>query len=172
MDVATFIVGAIGALLCIPPALQSLGLDVRIFGRKEVLPQRIETRKLRWAILLAVASIALTISAIGLYRTERLSPDYVAIDKAWGKYDYTDVWNRNFSNEDVQLDGRKFHNCHFENVTFVYEGTAPFSMNAITATGKNTVRSANPIVKEVFQAQILTGGIHFEDLHESPMEKK
>lgn len=50
---------------------------------------------------------------------------------SWGNYNYQNVSNRTFDHETVLLDGKRFVNCQFRDVTLVYEGTAPFEMSAI-----------------------------------------
>lgn len=36
---------------------------------------------------------------------------------------FRSIINKHFKNETVELDGKSFHDCAFENVTFVYHGT-------------------------------------------------
>ena len=49
--------------------------------------------------------------------------------------DYTEVRGKKFSNEKVVLDGNKFEYCEFDNVTFVYDGTAGFAFRFNTIGG-------------------------------------
>jgi hypothetical protein len=51
--------------------------------------------------------------------------ELVRLDDEWEKYQYTEVSGRTFRNETVLLDGFSFTNCTWEDVTFVYNGTAP-----------------------------------------------
>jgi hypothetical protein len=46
------------------------------------------------------------------------------------------VYRKTFTNEEVVLDGHHFIDCTFENVTFVYNGTAPFGMDRAVSKGE------------------------------------
>lgn len=81
----------------------------------------------------------------------RISNHLAAIAANWGTYRYQEEIGRSFQNEAVLLDGRKFSNCTFSNVTFVYEGTAPFEFNGKpNLTGTVSIESGNQIVKQTF----------------------
>jgi hypothetical protein len=56
------------------------------------------------------------------------------------------VADKRFINERVVLDGTAYRNCRFENVTFVFNGTAPFELTRNTISGRIQVTSDNPVV--------------------------
>jgi hypothetical protein len=78
--------------------------------------------------------------------------DYKAIMDKWLTYRYQEIYNQTFQNETVKLDGKKFLNCTFDNVTFQYEGTAPFLLAGgqvrVDSGSLYSLKSNNPIVKE------------------------
>lgn len=49
---------------------------------------------------------------------------------AWDSKNLEVIGNRRFQNQSVELDGRFYSHCEFENVTFVYHGRAPFSFDS------------------------------------------
>jgi hypothetical protein len=53
-----------------------------------------------------------------------------------------------YDNQTVVLDGRDFENCTFDNVTFIYKGTAPFVMTDphFVNGGTIVIGSPNPVV--------------------------
>jgi hypothetical protein len=78
------------------------------------------------------------------------------ITARWNGYPLQNIVDTNFNGGTVLLDGRKFSNCTFSNVTFVYEGTAPFEFNPTTPiiTGSWHLETGQPIVKAVFNLMI------------------
>ncbi len=52
----------------------------------------------------------------------------------------TDRW---YQNEKVTLDGYRYRNCTFTNVTFVYNGTKPFEFSYNTVEGPITLTTQN-----------------------------
>ena len=56
------------------------------------------------------------------------------------------VAGKKFINERVLLDGHEYQNCVFENVTFVYNGTTPFSVSHNRMDGTIRIHSDNPAV--------------------------
>ncbi len=57
------------------------------------------------------------------------------------------IYGRAYKNEEVQLDGKKFDHCTFENVTFVFEGKALYSFDGVRFIGNPPhVRSDNAVV--------------------------
>src|SRR5258705_3799265 len=81
-----------------------------------------------------------------------VSVDPDGLRSQWKNYLLTEVRGKEFRREPVKLDGCKFHSCSFEDVTFEYQGTAPFEMinPKITAPrlGKRIVllKTSHPIV--------------------------
>jgi hypothetical protein len=62
----------------------------------------------------------------------------------WGEYRYEYVTDRTFEHDTILLDGKKFVNCRFIDVTFVYEGTAPFEMSEVSLSAKWQFRTDVP----------------------------
>jgi len=57
------------------------------------------------------------------------------------------IYGHAYKNEEVQLDGKKFDHCTFENVSFVYEGKALYSFDNSRILGNlPQVRSHNDVV--------------------------
>lgn len=69
------------------------------------------------------------------------------LDQQWAHYDYKEIGDRHFENEAVPLDGYSYKNSTFANVTFLYNGTAPYSLNNCKFTGTPRFHSGNPSVK-------------------------
>lgn len=134
-----FLFGAIGAVASCLSILKFFGMDwdaLRL--RLPALPKR------GWlfaAIGLSFASLVL--SGIGFYRS--LHPEsFSALNQEWKDYKFTTISDRTFLNERVPLDGYFYHHCHFENVIFEYNGTAPSMFIDNTVAGTYGLRSLNP----------------------------
>jgi len=91
--------------------------------------------------------------------------DLAAIKSAYANFrDYSEVYRRHYSHESVMLDGLRCHECSFDNVTFVWHGTAPYvleqSIFVPDAQGGSTVKfqSDNPIVFYTMEFVKRTGG--------------
>jgi hypothetical protein len=75
----------------------------------------------------------------------------------WKNYSYRQVKGKEFKNETIQLDGYEYRGCTFNDVTFVYEGKAPFRVISSQITGKKfgrrlvVIRTSNPIVQHAQQ---------------------
>jgi hypothetical protein len=54
---------------------------------------------------------------------------------------------RLFINEQVILDDRIYRNCTFENVTFMFNGTAPFELTGNHINGRMAIATENPAVE-------------------------
>ena len=65
------------------------------------------------------------------------------------------IYGKTFRNQEVVLDGNKYDHCTFDNVTFVYDGIKPTSINACTfiTSGKYFLRSHNDAVNGFEQIQ-------------------
>jgi hypothetical protein len=91
-----------------------LGLaSVVMSGRMRRLPMPVSPSSGAKALDAAVASQS---------RVQQLFPT-----TDWDK-PLTSVFRQNFKNETVELDGKNFVECTFENVTFLYQGTRPLQM--------------------------------------------
>lgn len=60
------------------------------------------------------------------------------------------VSKEKFINERIILDGKSYIDCEFENVTFVFNGTAPFSLMNNKFNGRIQVASDNPAISGSF----------------------
>ena len=73
------------------------------------------------------------------------------------------VYNKNFKNETVQLDGKRYVDCSFENVTFVWEGDR-FELGAKggvkgqvgISSGNTTIKTAGLLFKKLFNLEKLS----------------
>lgn len=57
-----------------------------------------------------------------------------------------EVRNRTYKNEKVVLDGHRYQDCVFENVTFVYNGTADIDFSHNKIGGSRGFETSNPAV--------------------------
>src|SRR5580693_2349594 len=85
--------------------------------------ENVAYRPSRWPQLVMLVLTVLTWSAVGYDVYDRHRQ---AINPDWIGYQYKDIWNETFIGETVLVDGKSFHNCKFNDVTFDYEGSAPF----------------------------------------------
>jgi hypothetical protein len=63
-------------------------------------------------------------------------------------YPLKEIWGKTFANETVQIDGSAFIDGTFDNVTFRFDGKAPFRFTTgrFPAHSKFSVTSNNPVV--------------------------
>lgn len=117
-------------------------------------PTRLVEFKRYWPTLAMVAVMLLT--AYDIYDRNHTKFGYDP-QLAW---DHTKplerIFNAHLANQTVVVDGKTFINPVFDNVTFLYKGIGPFSMeNALFVLhdGKMTslVTSQNPVVKASFK---------------------
>jgi hypothetical protein len=62
-------------------------------------------------------------------------------------YPLKEYRGKTYKNETVQIDGNNFIECTFDNVTFRFDGEAPFRFTNDHFTGKFSLTSNNPVVK-------------------------
>jgi len=60
------------------------------------------------------------------------------------------IAGKHYFNERVVLDGKSFKDCYFTNVTFVFNGTKPFSLTDSHFIGRPVATSENPVVMGSF----------------------
>jgi hypothetical protein len=94
--------------------------------------------KSRW-LSLALSICALVLSGVGLYRTVYVVPHQVSKFKIRNLEDLQIVYGKNFKDERVEIDGKNFENCTFENVTYVYNGTASVAFKDNTLIGSRVI---------------------------------
>lgn len=90
--------------------------------------------------LAILAAIGITLTSWGLYRS------YTAGFKDWADEDHP-IADRTFRNEAVEIDGKVFRHCTFENVSFVYKARQSFKIQNCTFIGKRMIRAASPEVE-------------------------
>lgn len=61
------------------------------------------------------------------------------------------VWGQTFKNQTVALDGFHYLHCTFDNVTFLYEGTASMGMTEVKFFGEIALGSTNESIKTVIR---------------------
>lgn len=141
------VVSGVASLILI---LQVLGVDLRIFGRSPKVKSTRPTDKqiiaskaiLGW--LLALTLLSIVCSGIGWYQHYHdfhFSPD---------GHDLEQVSGLRFENEIVDIDGKKFVNCHFVNVKLRFNGTAPFQFNHNQFEGILSFTSSNQAISATF----------------------
>lgn len=83
----------------------------------------------------------------------------------WSAFKYADVWGQHFANQTVRLDGKFFHNCTFDGVTFEYDGTGPFQFDPPVPLITNTKvgQTNNSIVKATFNLFHYLAGVKLEN---------
>ena len=80
-------------------------------------------------------------------------PDVSARLAEWPKgYEAEVISGRTFINEKVVLDGFKYVNCTFRNVTFIYNGTTPAQMFGSEIVGGTVVESNSDVVEGAWMA--------------------
>jgi hypothetical protein len=62
-------------------------------------------------------------------------------------YPFKEYRGKTYKNETVQIDGNNFIDCTFDNVTFRFDGEAPFRFTNDHFQGAFRLTSNNPIVK-------------------------
>jgi hypothetical protein len=160
-----------GAGLYLVPEFKAWGLMLMVGGAAGVLYSiRAHVRRPERPRGIMVVLMILTWAVVGYDIYERhttkglsrpFTPQYLnqQLSPNWGSYKYEDVYNHPFANETVRLDGKRFLGCTFDNVTFVYQGTAPFTFLPYPPkiTGANRVQSDVQIVELSFNALLLIG---------------
>lgn len=75
-----------------------------------------------------------------------------------------------FINETVVLDGKSYWNCTFENVTFRYNGTAPFQITECKAKGTWGMDSRNHAINDLLGFMQYMGFIPNSAVLKTPIE--
>jgi len=90
-------------------------------------------------VLALVASLVM--SGVGWYRSQHPDVD------SWHSSTTQTVYAKSFLNETVELDGKVFDHCHFENVKLLYHGLGPVSFNQSDFKGQVWVGSDNLAIR-------------------------
>ncbi len=109
-----------------------------------------------------IVAVILTWGAVGYdaYQGRSLHNTEYTFDRAKtvfsDNYNYTIVTDKKFYNERIVVDGKRFENCSFTNVTFVYNGTAPAAFSNNDLYGTRLFTSEN---QSIMHALILIYGL-------------
>lgn len=91
------------------------------------------------ATLIVLAAIGIALTSLGLYRSytsgykDTVDADHPIVDRV-------------FRNEVVEIDGKVFRRCTFENVTFVYGARRSCQLQSCTFLGRRLIKAATPEV--------------------------
>jgi len=66
-------------------------------------------------------------------------------------YPLKEYRGKTYKDETVQIDGNSFIDCTFDNVTFRFDGEAPFRFTNDHFQGKFSLTSNNPVVKATME---------------------
>ena len=95
----------------------------------------------------AIVVVGIVVFAASLFIYDKLagwkSASGQLTSKEWSIYKKESVLNKTFRNERVVLDGKSFSGCTFQNVTFEYNGTAPFDLVKNNIYGSYILDSKN-----------------------------
>jgi len=104
-----------------------------------------------WALISALALvIGLIAGRMGLVGQP---PNTLSLASFRADFPLRQIQTKTFRNEIVQIDGIEFIDCTFDNVTFKFDGTAPFRFTHDQFQGhsKYSITSNNPIIKATIE---------------------
>jgi hypothetical protein len=113
-DDVYFVIGTALAILGL------LSMDWKLVWGRLTMP--VKPRRWREVFLLVVVISSLGFSITGWYHGEHPSVD------TWYFPQQQTVYAKSFLNETVELDGKVFDHCNFENVKLIYHGLGPVSL--------------------------------------------
>src|SRR5262245_21730888 len=107
--------------------------------------------KLIWGLSCALALIVGLIA--GRMGFVGPTPNTMSLANFRPDFPLTQIQSRTFKNETVQIDGNEFIECTFYNVTFKFDGQAPFRFtnDHFHLPLKIGISSDNPIVKSTME---------------------
>ena len=108
--------------------------------------------RMSWTLPTAVI-ICLLLSGLGFYRSLYTVPGYQKDAKQ------EDVIDQVFVNREVNIDGKYFSRCRFENTTFVIAGTKPYSFINCHFIGSIVIKTNNPMLDALIAFQKATGAM-------------
>ena|ERR1051326_728802 len=124
-----FLVGTALALLAF------FGVDYQLVRGRLAMASNSRLKAIVTPILI-LASLA--ISSYGFYFNRRSpSPDQWQYERT---HSLEDVSQKHFENEEIQMDGKAFHDDTFNNVTFLYDGLHPVTFSHNRVTGHMVLR--------------------------------
>jgi hypothetical protein len=81
-------------------------------------------------------------------------------EEEWYATPKTQIVDKTYKNERVELDGKSFTLCRFENVTFVYRGTAPFDLGVDNEiTGGPSIEAPSPNLQGMIKLLATVGAL-------------
>jgi hypothetical protein len=123
---------AIGTVLAL---LGLLGVDWKLVWGRLSKPAKPSRRRELFLLVAVMGSLVMSIT--GWYRTEHPNVD------TWKFPQQQTIYAKSFVNETVELDGKIFDHCHFENVKLLYHGLGPVSFIQADFKGQAWVGSDN-----------------------------
>lgn len=115
------------------------GVDWKFLKGKITTPNSQQGRQIA-LLLLIVGSLAM--SAFGWYNSAH--PDV----NAWRSSKQETIYARSYRNETVEIDGKIFDRCHFENVKLLYHGLRPVTFNQSDFKGELYFGSDNIAINQ------------------------
>jgi len=108
---------------------------------------RVQKLKLYWPMLAMALIMIFTWVAIALDYHDRHS--YLPVHFKMKSDQEQVVYAKSYRNESLEIDGKKFDHCKFDNVTFMYRGLAPVDFVTCDFTGNIYLRTNNDAAKAV-----------------------
>ena len=115
------------------------GVDWKFVRGKLAKPTK-PNRK-REVLLLSAVIGSLIMSGFGWYRSTHPDVD------SWHSPGVETIYAKSFANETVEVDGKAFDHCHFENVKLLYHGLGPVSFNGSDFKGQVWAGSDNIAIR-------------------------
>jgi hypothetical protein len=123
---------AVGTLLAV---LAFFGLDWKFVKGRFWMPHLTRRETLFFFLLLA----SVILSGVGWYKSSHRDLLHWRMQPA----DEELVYGKHFRNESVELDGKRFDHCTFENVTMIYHGLAPMDFVETSFKGNVFIKTDN-----------------------------
>jgi hypothetical protein len=122
-----------------------------------------------WVLICALALvIGLIAGRMGLVGQP---PNTVSLANFRADFPLRQIQTKTFRNETVQIDGNEFIDCTFDNVTFQFDGTAPFRFTNDHFQGhsKYSITSNNPVIKSTIE--LMGAFIHLTNPPQNPPQE-
>lgn len=137
-----FLISTVLAILAL------LGVDWKLFYGRLRMPSAF-----RKVLLLVAITGSLVMSGTGWYRLHHQDC------RKFQDLSQQLIYGREFINEKVEIDGKRYENCTFTNVTFVYHGTGSFSFVNNSFHGARGIETDSDAVATTF---LLLRGLKME----------
>jgi hypothetical protein len=104
-----------------------------------------------WILISALALVTGLIA--GRMGVAGPTPNTVSLANFRADFPLRQIQAKALKNETVQIDGNEFIDCTFDNVTFKFDGTAPFrfSKDHFQGHSKFSITSNNPVIKSTIE---------------------